>query len=325
VGAIAPMRPNTPDDAIRAVARRQQRNVTYAQLRALGLSQDAIKHRLRKHLLHRVHESVYSFGGPPNTPLERAAAAVLACGAGAALSHGSALTLWGIEKHWRTPLHVTAPTDRRPSGLIVHRSRTVTRADIRTHFGIRATSPARTLLDCAPTLTSLARAVNDALHSPYMTQAQLAEVVQRCPTHRGAKLLLPFVASSAGPTRSEFEDRFRPFCREYDFPEPLINVDVCGYEVDALFPNERVIVELDGWDFHNDRAAFERDRNRDADLLAAGFVTVRITWDRLILRPAQEAAYTGYSPCGGLDATLRGRFDAAAPRRRRALHVTRQI
>ncbi len=284
------MRSHTPDDAILGIARRQQRNVTYAQLRALGLTQEAIRHRLRKQSLHREHTGVYAVGTPATTPLERAAAAVLACGDGAALSHESALTLWGLIKSWSTPLHVTVPADRRPAGITVHRSRTLTRADIRTHFGIRVTSLARALLDSAPTLTRLTRLVNEALRSPYMTARQLADVVDRFPTHRGARLLKPFVTTPTGPTRSEFEDRFLHFCERHSLPTPLINTIVYGYEVDALFPAARVIVELDGWEFHSDRAAFERDRNRDADLLAAGFVTVRITWHRLVQRPAEEAA-----------------------------------
>ena len=56
---------------------------------------------------------------------------------------------------------------------------------------------------------------------------------------------------------------------------------MAGYEVDALFPEQRVIVELDGYEFHGTRQAFESDRERDATLLAAGYVTIRITWDRL--------------------------------------------
>ncbi len=290
--AIATVRCHTPDDALRALARRQHRNVTHRQLRGLGLTQEAIRHRLRKRRLHRVYPTVYSVGTPPSTPLEHAAAAVLACGDGAALSHGSALTLWGLQRRWEWPLHVTAATHRCPSGLIVHRSRTLTRADLRVHHWIRVTSPARALLDCASGLPKqrLTRAVNDALRSLFMTHAELTDVCARNPTHRGTKLLLPFVVDLTGPTRSEFEDRFLPFCREYNLPIPLINVRVRGYEVDAYFPAQRVIVELDGWEFHKDRAAFERDRNRDADLLAAGFVVVRITWERLITRPGEEAA-----------------------------------
>jgi Protein of unknown function (DUF559) len=284
------MRSNTPDDSVLELASRQQRNVTHEQLRSLGLTQEAIRHRLRKRLFYRVYSCVYSVGAPPRTPLERAAAAALACGHDAALSHGSALALWGLAKRWPHPPHVTTTTDRRPSGIMVHHSRTLTRADIRTNHGIRVTSLARALLDCAPSLTRLTRTVNDALRCPHMSRAQLADVVIRNPTHAGVKLLRPFVAAPTGPTRSEFEDRFLPFCQRYELPQPLVNTILCGYDVDALFPAERVIVELDGWDFHNDRAAFERDRNRDADLLAAGFVTVRITWQRLVERPAAEAA-----------------------------------
>jgi very-short-patch-repair endonuclease len=69
-----------------------------------------------------------------------------------------------------------------------------------------------------------------------------------------------------------------------------MNSIVCGYEVDALFVQEQVIVELDGWDFHSSRVAFEDDRKRDADTLAAGLATVRITKERYAREPAREAA-----------------------------------
>ena len=62
-----------------------------------------------------------------------------------------------------------------------------------------------------------------------------------------------------------------------------------GYIVDALFVAERVIVELDSWEFHVDKIAFETDRERDAETLAHGFVTVRVTWERIEQRPQREA------------------------------------
>jgi hypothetical protein len=278
-----------PPTPIARLAARQHGNVTRAQLLDLGVGEKAIQYRLRNGLLHQEHRGVYSVGRPARTALERAAAAVLACGPDAALSHQSALALWGL-LIWPWRMDVTTPIDRRPPKLAAHRSRTLIRADIRTHHGIRVTTPARALLDCAPSLTRLTRAVNDALRSPYMTLAQLADVVARNPTHAGAKPLLPFVASTTGLTRSDLEDLFLAFCKRYGLPVPLINTIVCGYEVDALFAAQRVIVELDSWDFHRDRQAFENDRNRDADLLAAGFVVIRITWERLITRPADEAA-----------------------------------
>ncbi len=81
-----------------------------------------------------------------------------------------------------------------------------------------------------------------------------------------------------------------PACERFGLPGPEVNAFVCGREVDALFAAERLIVELDGWRFHQDRQAFERDRARDADALAVGVATVRITWERMTGSPDEEAA-----------------------------------
>jgi very-short-patch-repair endonuclease len=232
---------------------------------------------------------VYAVGRPPSTPLERAAAAVLACGPGAALSHMGALALWGFTKNWPAAFDVVVQADRRPQGVTVHRYRNLLRRDIRVQLGIRATSPARTILDGAPRLDpkQRIRVVNDALHSHFLTQAQLADVRHRFPLHPGAKLLDPFL--NGNPTRSPFEDDFIAFCRRHKLPRPQVNVCVAGHTVDALFQAQRLIVELDGWEFHNDRDAFETDRARDADTLHAGYRTLRITWDRLHRHADAEA------------------------------------
>jgi len=280
------------DEAIVALARRQHRNITRAQLLALGLGPAAITYRCRTGRLHRVHPGVYSVGAPPTTPLERAAAAALACGPGAALSHESALTLWGFAKHWRMPVHVSVPSDRRRPGIAIHRAPTLSRSDIRRQLGIRVTSPARTVLDCAPDLPDrrLARIVADARRGGQLNLSQLADVAERFPRHPGCACLAPLLEQVDGaPTRSELEDAFPVFCRQFGLPAPRVNTTVCGYEVDALFATERLIVELDGWDFHQGRDAFERDRRRDADTLAGGFATVRITWERMATSPREEA------------------------------------
>lgn len=280
------------DAAIVALSQRQQGNVTTEQLLRLGLGRSAIAYRCRTGMLFRVYRGVYAVGRPPSTPLERAAAAVLACGSRAALSHDSALTLWGLDRRWRTPLHVTVPIRRRQPGIAVHRAPRLARADVRTHLGIRVTSPARTALDCAPRLPPgrLTRLVNDARLRGLLRPDELGDVVARFSHHPGASRIIALLArSSGGPTRSEFEDAFVSFCRRFGLPAPEINAFVCGYEVDALFAAERVIVELDGWQFHQDRATFERDRTRDADTLAAGLVTVRITWERITQAAHREA------------------------------------
>ncbi|HEY5430559.1 MAG TPA: type IV toxin-antitoxin system AbiEi family antitoxin domain-containing protein [Solirubrobacteraceae bacterium] len=273
------------------MAARQHGNVTYEQLVALGFTKTRIAHRVRTGRLFRAHRGVFAVGRPARTPLERAAAAVFACGPGAALSHEGALALWGLTHRWPASWHVTVAADRRPKGITVHRSRALLRRDLRIQLDIRVTSPARTVLDCAPSLPDkpLTRLVNDALRTPYLRRSQLADVCRRFPTHAGARRLRPFVDLDDATTRSSFEDEFLAFCERFGFPRPLVNVRVAGHEVDALFADERVIVELDGWAFHRDRLAFESDRDRDADTLAAGFPTLRITWERFHRAPAAEA------------------------------------
>ncbi len=279
------------DARIAALAGRAHRNVTRQQLLALGVSSGGIIHRVRIGRLYPVHTGVYAVGCSPRTMLEHASAAVLACGEGAALSHWSALALWGLGR-WPERSHVIVAKDRRPSGIITHRAQGLMRRDVRTHQGIRTTSPARALLDCAPGLNHnrLARAVNDARLKRLVRLQDLSDVVERFPYHPGVSRLKPFVDVRGGATRSDWERAFPAFCRRYGLPEPIMNARVAGHEVDALFPDAKLIVELDGWTFHSTRESFERDRDRDADTLAAAHNTVRLTWQRMHGRPAKEAA-----------------------------------
>jgi hypothetical protein len=280
------------DAAIAELAVRQYGCVTRDQLLALGLGPAAVTYRARHGRLHRLYPGVFAVGSPPTTMLERACAAVLACGAMAALSHSSSLTLWGFQKRWQLPLHVTAPTRHKRPGLVTHRGH-LTRADIRIQLGIRTTSPARTFLDCAPDLPNkrLIRVINDGRRSGHVHLSALHDVCARFPTHPGrATIEAILLDSPTQPTRSEFEDAFLDFCQAYGLPRPLTNTKIAGHEVDALFEAERLIVELDSWDFHKDRSSFRSDRNRDADTLAARHATLRMTWDRIDETPQHEAA-----------------------------------
>jgi hypothetical protein len=236
---------------------------------------------------------VYAVGHEQTAAVARAAAAVLAYGDGAILSHSSAASLWGITKRWDFPLEVTVTADRRRPGIRTHRSTTLTRKDIRRHLGIRVTSPARTVLEIAPRLSdrALARAVNDARLSRHLRLTDLDELLARLPRHAGARRLRPFAEAGQGqgPTRSGWEDELDAFVTRFGLPVPEINTHVAGWEVDAVFPRERMIVELDGWETHRDRRSFENDRERDAATLAAGYVTVRVTWDRFHDAAVREA------------------------------------
>ena len=281
------------DARIARTARRQQGNVSRRQLLCLGLSDDAIAHRVATGRLFRVHRGVYAVGRPPITPHERAAAAVLACGEDAALSHHAALALWGFVAHWPKTLEVVTARNVRPPGLRVHRCRTLLPGDLTTQQYIRVTHPARTMLDVARGYPPhrLARLVNDALHGLYLTRNQLAEACGRHPNHRGTRLILPFCDASAGnPTRSGWEDGLPAWCVRHGVPIPQLNQVLAGRELDGWYREERVAIELDSWEYHNDREAFRRDRLRDAENLALDIVTVRITWDRQYGdAPAEEA------------------------------------
>jgi very-short-patch-repair endonuclease len=274
-----------------ALAIRQHGNVTRPQLLRLGLGAEAVKHLVRAGFLHRVHLGVYAVGRPPVTALEKAAAAVLACGPGAALSHRSALAHWGFIDRWPPSFDVAVPGDRRRARIALHRQRGLQPWDVRVHVGLRVTSPAWTLVDCAPGLSDrrLARIVNDALRSRHLKRWQLAEVVARRGTRPGVRRLQPFTDAADGPTRSEFEDAFIEFCRRFKLPRPQVNTIVAGREVDAYFEAEKLIVELDGWKYHSSRDSFESDRDHDATALAQGIGTVRITWKRMLGQPELEA------------------------------------
>jgi putative AbiEi antitoxin of type IV toxin-antitoxin system len=279
------------DREIARIAASQHGNSTRRQLIAAGLDDDGIAYRIEAGRLFRVHRGVYAVGRPPVVALERAAAAVLACGSGALLSHSSAMALWGMWKHWEQPFEVTVAGDRRPPGIRIHRCSTLTRRDADCQHGISVTSPARTVLDMAPRLKPRPRTrlINDSRRATLLSLEDLADIVARNPTHPGVRLLRPHLDNPQNPTRSGGEDDFPEFCERYDLPSPLMDVIVHGFEVDAYFPDERLIVELDGWPYHRDRDAFENDRDRDATMLAHAIPTVRITYDRIEHNPDREA------------------------------------
>lgn len=220
-------------------------------------------------------------------------------------SHGSAATLWGFFKYWDMPFEVTARSARRRPKIKIHRCRTLTGKDRTRQLWIPVTTPARTVLDIAPRLSErrLTRVINNARHARTLDLDALADVLSRNANHPAHKRLTRFVETDRGPTRSDLEDDFVALAKRYGLPEPVVNTKVNGYEVDVLFPDEKVIVEVDSWEFHRFKENFEGDRDRDADMSVAGFLTVRVTRERLKQHPAREARR--------LHAILEGRRRAA--------------
>jgi hypothetical protein len=222
-------------------------------------------------------------------------AAVLACGEGSALSHRTAAALWGIRRSASPVIEVTVPSRgaSRP-GIVIHRSRHLPPEHITRVERIPATTVARTLVDLAAVLPrrDLDRAIEQAERLRIFDLTALKRVIDASQGRRGLSPLNAAVdaALAPEPTREELERLFLALCRAYGIPIPLINIWIEGFEVDACWQKERVIVELDGWEFHRTRAAFERDRRRDAKLQLAGYRVLRVSWRWLESDPDEVAA-----------------------------------
>ena len=268
---------------VQRFAARQGGHVTREQLLAAGVNPKTITRWVISGKLIRVYRGVYAVGHLQSNPVNAAHAALLAGGPRSALSGGCALVLWDVWRYWPTQLEIVTAAAGRPSGLTVHHATTLIGRDIKRVQGLRVTSPARTLLDTAERLKpyQLTRAINDLRLRGLLTIADLIDVIARNPTHRAVTLLQPHLEfAQPEPTRSELEDRFLPLLRRHGLPTPQINTHVCGYRVDTYFPEQRLIVELDGWKSHRSRHRFVQDRRRDFAILAAlGIPTVRLPYD----------------------------------------------
>lgn len=278
------------DAAIAKLAARQRGVVTRGQLLKLGLGRNAIGGRLRSGRLHRLYRGVYLVGHAAPMPGARELGAVLACGTGAVLSHRSAAVLWHLLPSLPRDITVTvAGRDcRGPDGIKVHRVTALSRRQIRKLGPIPITSPARTLLDIAPTVPArqLEQAVAEAQSRRLVRHNDLTALLALGP-RAGVAALRPLLDTNATPslTRSEAEERFLGLIRDAGLPPPESNVVIENLEVDFLWRDARLIVEVDGFAFRSSRTAFERDRARDAVLAAAGYRVIRVTWRQIVNHP----------------------------------------
>jgi very-short-patch-repair endonuclease len=221
--------------------------------------------------------------------------AVLACGDGAVVSHLSAAHLWSLLPYPAHRRHVditVSGRDRRGHrGIRVHRVRHLHPRDVSTFKRIPVTTPARTILDLAGTeaFRVFEQALAEAQARRLVTRRHLEAVLERNARRPGAGVLRAALANDAEPalTRSEAEERFLSLVREAGLPAPETNVRLGAYEVDLLWRKERLVIEVDSFQFHSSRAAFERDRLRDAELQASGFRVIRITWRQMARQPEE--------------------------------------
>lgn len=266
----------------------------------MGRSKEEIDWRLRSGRLHSIHAGVYAVGHRLIPREGWLMAAVLASGPGALLSHRSAAALWGIRGYSEGAVHVTVPrksTSTRESRR--HCSR-VPDDERRVREGIPLTSVPRTIVDLAATVDAdtIASMIREAEYLQLHDRLSLWHLLERYPRKRGARrlrlALRRLQEEPPGRKRSRLEQRFVPFLRRHRLPLPRFNdwilLEPKRYQADCHWPRLRLIAELDGWQGHSTRSAFQDDRSRDRALHAAGFTVIHLTWNQLDEEPEEVAA-----------------------------------
>jgi hypothetical protein len=260
------------------VARVQHGIVTTKQLLEAGLTSAAISKRVRRGRLFRIHQGVYSLGHDGLNREARWMAAVLACGSGAALSHGAAAVHWGLLRPLDGPIDVTVPTQngrRRRRGVRVHRCGTLKAHFKTTGFETRlapmtvrnfipVTTVARTLVDIRATLPP--RLVRRAVRQAEFFGLGLGEI-------------------KTDRTRSDLERYFLRLWGRGHRPPPEVNVPIDGMTVDFLWRDARLVVETDSYATHGGTVAFEEDHERELRLRRLGYAVHRFSELQLEVEP----------------------------------------
>jgi very-short-patch-repair endonuclease len=209
----------------------------------------------------------------------------------AVASHGSAAYLWGLYRYAPDTIDVTAPIRRRAKRPFrVHFSSILAPEDREEREGIPVTSVPRMLLDLAIRARpdQLDRLLERAEERDLLDVAAIEALLARVGGHRGRGRLaraLALYQPDPAFTRSRFEKSFLRRVRAAGLPVASMNLNVAGYELDAYWPEYRFAVELDLFETHGTRAAFERDRLRQEELKLLGIEMIRITKPRLDSEP----------------------------------------
>jgi len=281
----------TEEAAVARIAAGHQGVVTVRQLHAAGFGRRAIARRTHGGWLVRLHEGVYRlgvFGGPFAVEM----AALLACGPRSAIGRHSALGVHALQPAGRSPVDVALPHAAKSArrGIRCHRANSLGGEEVTVRHGLRVTTPARTIVDLAAAtpVVELERLIEEVQVQQLATSTELVEAIRRAVGRPGVRKLRDLTALLVDEplfTRSEAERRLKALLRSAALPMPLTNVERAGWEVDAVWDRQRLVVEVDGYRYHRTRAKFERDRRKDGELLRAGYRVLRVTWRQLTGEP----------------------------------------
>ena len=238
------------------VANQQLALITTHQLYVAGVGRGEVRRRVERGMLHRRYRGVYLVGHPIPLPGASELGAVLACGRHAFVSHRSAAALLGLTSAPFDAVDVTvvARGCRSRDGLRAHRVESLARADRSDRRGIPITAPARTLIDFTSTAGAeeAERAIAEAFALRLVTEPQIRAAIERAPGRAGVARVHAILGQPGGPkrTRSGGERAMLRLIRAAQLPVPRTNYPVAGYSADFCWPDQRVIVEVDGYPYH---------------------------------------------------------------------------
>ncbi len=267
-----------------------------------GLSESAWGRAIRAGTLVPVHPKVARLVGTPDTPEQRIVAAVLAAGSGALASHRSATHLWGVARPQSRSgrHHRPGPPSRCAvfDGVVIHRPRDHAHlSPPQRRSGIACTNILRTLCDLgAVDETGVVDAVGHALAARFVSLSALeaALIVHARPGRHGVRALRDAIGAwsiDGRPIDSLLERAMRRLVRHFGLPPVEFHPVIEGWEVDFRVVGTPVLIECDGWTAHGlDRDQFERDRRRDIELSAAGWIVLRCSYRAITSDAARTAA-----------------------------------
>jgi very-short-patch-repair endonuclease len=268
-------------------------------LHASGMSRSAWYRAIEAGSLIQIHPLVARLPGTADTVEQRIIAGVAAAGPDALASHRSAARLWGVPRPDTDPVDVIddrAGSQAALDGVVVHRPTDRARLQPQRRFGIRCTNVLRTVADLgAVDAAGVFDAVGHVL-AVRLADLNALEATARDHSQRGRPGIpalrdaIDHWSIDAKPADSILETAMARLVRRHGLTPVEFHPVVEGYEVDFRVVDTPVILECDGWTHHGlDRRAFERDRVRDADLVAAGWVVIRFTYRSITVRPSAVA------------------------------------
>jgi len=286
------------------VASGQYGLITRDQARATKVTVRAIRHSLETGRWVPQHMGVYAVAGSPRSWNQTVLAACLAGGTGAVASHRCAAQLWGLDDRNGDVVEISVARSsfHRLDGVIVHRSTDLHRSPVTMRAGIPVTNPMRTLVDLGSVVAPavVERALDGALARRLVTLAGVRRELDALARkgRRGGGVLRALLGERAGVdllAPSVLESRMLRLCRDHGVPVPAFQFEVrdggrFAGRVDFAFPKLRLAIEVDGYEHHSTLAAFQQDRARQNDLVAAGWTVLRFTWDDVTRRPDRVAA-----------------------------------